>query len=189
MTSQTTSGRQQTAKRVNFWSCSGRDFSITAQPISKRFTILFVHNCSSVSFASWPRKWGQKVRTVLDFRFSISIFCKKTAEASNSQIRNKWWVVFLQWTVSKMICEQLQHEKQWLIRQCSAALNQILFRKYISYDDFDDAATANARKIPIVSQFQSESDNHWRSLKSWPNLTLSAWAKNSNLPIIGCTQV
>ena len=50
MTSPTTSGRQQIEQRVNFRSCSSCDFSITAQPISKK-VYCFVNNGSSASFA------------------------------------------------------------------------------------------------------------------------------------------
>ena len=38
-------------KRVDFGLCSGLDFSIRAQPISKRFTVLYIMVQVSASFA------------------------------------------------------------------------------------------------------------------------------------------
>ena len=66
-------GKFYTFVRVNCGSCSGRDFSITFQPILKWFTgletaiqVLHFLLCNLIDiFAPWPRKWGSSGPSVV----------------------------------------------------------------------------------------------------------------------------
>ena len=82
-------------KRVNFGSRSGRDFSITVQPILKRFTILEIviqglhfSLCNLLDvFAPWPRKWGSiGPAVVYAFHMWLILICSETTNASSFKI-------------------------------------------------------------------------------------------------------
>ena len=84
-------------KRVHFGSCSGRDFSLTVQPILKRFTVLesviqalYFFLCKLLDiFATWPRKWGSDGPTVVypyPLHKWLILICSEIAKASSFKI-------------------------------------------------------------------------------------------------------
>ena len=77
--------------------CSGRDFSTTAQPLTKKITVMqiivqalhLVVRKSLDIFASWPWKWHWTACTVVNaLNWWLISISWKAAEASASQIRS-----------------------------------------------------------------------------------------------------